>query len=395
MNEAAYHALTTNATPAASTWRSVAIVQRVVTDYNVPLFNGLLERLGDDRINLSIIAGDDGNRNHLRESLNQVTNAVRVRNIRLGKKLYWQPVLSRLKSFDLIIIEQSNAALVNYPLIWRRHRKLGPKIAYWGHGRTFSPSDTGPLRAAWKRGMTNLVDHFFAYTDLSARTVMASGVSPDKITVVNNSLDTSQNTAARLAMNAERRARVRSEFGLPSGPVAIFCSRLLEGRQLPFLLDACRLSRDRVPDLQIVVIGDGEKYDWLSREAANTPWLHPMGALYGEPKANLLAASDLFVMPAQMGLSILEAFSAGLPVVCANFSGHGPEVEYLVHGENGLTTQTNREAFADAIVSIAGNETNKLKLAGEAVETARRYSLTKSIARFAQGINSVLGVNRV
>jgi glycosyltransferase involved in cell wall biosynthesis len=60
-----------------------------------------------------------------------------------------------------------------------------------------------------------------------------------------------------------------------------------------------------------------------------------LGPVYGEESLELLSASDVYCLPGAIGLSIVDAFYCGLPVVTENVV-HGPEIMYLKDGVNGF-----------------------------------------------------------
>ena len=285
--------------------RSVAIAIRFIPHYRVEFFNGLEERLKTSSIDLTIFADHAVPQAYVSDALNDVHAAVGVSNFYFGlhdflgsrfartggaslRPPYWQPIFFRLLSFDLVIIEQSNSALLNYPLFARR-RLLGdtPRIAFWGHGENLQRRDKG-LRRWIKRSQTKQADHWFVYTDLSADIVRRLDVSDDIITVVNNSVDTSATKLARQS-DAASRQRKKSDLGLGDAPVAIFCARLTKNKALPFLVEACRAARAEFGEFNLLVIGQGPYGPWLREQADKETWIHPMGPLYGDDKAGLLA----------------------------------------------------------------------------------------------------------
>ena len=48
-------------------------------------------------------------------------------------------------------------------------------------------------------------------------------------------------------------------------------------------------------------------------------------------------------LPSHVGLSIIDGFAAGLPVLVANFDNHCPEIAYLEENVNGLMTLSQKK----------------------------------------------------
>ena len=100
-------------------------------------------------------------------------------------------------------------------------------------------------------------------------------------------------------------------------------ARLSENKALPFLVDACRAAREKIGHFSLLIIGDGDYAPWLRQQAETDTWIHPVGPLYGSEKAEMLALADIFLLPSANGLSILDSFAAGLPLLSARFGNHG------------------------------------------------------------------------
>lgn len=386
--------------------KSVAIVTRFIPHYRVEFLNGLEERLRASSVGLTVFAGQSLPQAYMSDALEQVPAAVHVRNYYFGlrdylgdrwarsggttmRPPYWQPILGRLRSFDLVIVEQSNSALLNYPLVFRR-RLLGPppKIGFWGHGQNLQVHESG-LRRWLKTGMTSQADHWFGYTDHSADILHRLGISDDLITIVNNSVDTKITRSAN-DMDETAKQRKRAELGLGDSPVAVFCARLSKNKALPFVVEACRAAREKFGDFTLLVIGDGHYGPWLREQAEKEDWIRPLGALYGAEKAELLGLSDIFLLPSMVGLSILDSFAAGLPILSARFNNHSPEIAYLKDGVNGLMTDPTVESYSDAIVRVLSDTQMRRSLSAGARKSSDDYSVDAMVDNFARGIAKVL-----
>ena len=385
--------------------KSVAFVTRSIPHYRVDFLNRLEERLTAEAIGLTVFADHVSPHTYHADGLPLVPCAVGVPNYYLGlRKIlgrryertsgnslrppYWQPIFRRLLSFDLVVVEQSNSALLNYPLILHRQLADFPRIAFWGHGENLQATRKG-LRHGIKRAMTHHADHWFVYSELSAGIMRKLGVDDDIITIVNNSVDTNA-VKAVCAISPATKARKKSELGLDGSPVAVFCARLTGNKALPFLVDACRAAREKFGDFTLLVIGDGHYADWLRGQAESEAWIRPLGPLYDREKAVALAAADVFLLPSANGLSILDSFAAGLPILSANFGNHGPEIAYLENEVNGLMTDATVESYSDAIVRVLSDEELRKTLSAGARRSADLYTVDAMVENFARGIEQAL-----
>jgi glycosyltransferase involved in cell wall biosynthesis len=96
--------------------------------------------------------------------------------------------------------------------------------------------------------------------------------------------------------------------------------------------------------------------------------------------------AQVFLNPGLVGLTILEAFAAGLPVVTADFRNHSPEIEYLVPGVNGVITAADRESYASAVVNLLDDDALRASLREGALATARSHSIEAMVENFHRGI---------
>ena len=142
-----------------------------------------------------------------------------------------------------------------------------------------------------------------------------------------------------------------------NGTVFLFLSRLHPKKQLERLLDALALLRRRHPEApwQLWIAGTGEPayLKALQHQASQLAladrcrWL---GFLEGEPKWQVLAAADWFVLPSaseNFGIAAIEALAAGTPVILS------PEVAVAdaIHAAGaGLLSPSDPVSLADQLV---------------------------------------------
>ena len=113
--------------------------------------------------------------------------------------------------------------------------------------------------------------------------------------------------------------------------------------------------------------------------------------MYGAQKCEWLAAGDIMVMPSAVGLSILDAFAARMPLATTDLRNHGPEIAYIENGVNGLITSPDPDAYAAALVNVLGNP-QKLRTMSEAASASvKKYSFEEMISRFEEGVHEALG----
>jgi glycosyltransferase involved in cell wall biosynthesis len=300
-------------------------------------------------------------------------------------------VLRHLPGFDLVIMTQEAKLLPNYFLHTWRYLG-GPRIAYWGHGRNFQPRPGAWAPEGVKRLSARLVDWWFAYTDLTARVLMDFAVPRDRITVVNNSIDTSALRRWREQVGAAELEAFRRSLGIQSDQVAIFSGGMHADKRIDFLLDACLAIRRQIPDFEMIFVGDGPEAGLVRNAAAQHRWIHFLGPLFDADRVLPFAAAKVTLMPGLVGLVILDAFVFEAPLVTVTAPYHSPEIAYLKNEENGLMVDagSDPDKYAEAVAGLMADARRLGRLQDGCRQAARRYSVEDMGLRFAEGVVSAL-----
>lgn len=367
----------------------VVVIQRRLTHYRVPLFELMREKLHSEGVELQVVYGDPTREETLKDDSGVLPWGIHVPCAYwLNGRLCWQNAMHVVRDADLVVITQENRLLFNYLFGIIRG---GRKWAFWGHGRNFQSSDPDSLRERFKRWLARHVDWWFTYTALSTRSVVDSGFPEERITELNNTIDISSLARDLRLVDGIGKAEVRNRFGLGQGPVALSLASLHDDKRFDILLEACDLIRQKIPDFQLLIVGDGPRRD-VVQKAANLGggWIRWAGALSGMDKAYALRAADIMVNPGMVGLSIVDSFVAALPMVTTSHKRHSPEISYLKTGINGLITDPDPQAFAAGVVELLSDRNRLVRLAAGAREAADGLSIEAMAERFCRGIHYCL-----
>ena len=87
-----------------------------------------------------------------------------------------------------------------------------------------------------------------------------------------------------------------------------------------------------------------------------------------------------------MGLGILDAFAAGLPMVTTQWGRHSPEIAYLENGVNGLMTADDLNSYVRETVALMGNDARLARLRTGCHASASEFSLEHMVDRFCAGV---------
>ncbi len=363
----------------------VAIVQRRMTRYRVPLFERLRTLLDARGVDLTVIVGDPLPSERTRGDGGHLDWGQHVRcHYWFNGRLCWQPAWAWLRDADLVIVTQENKLLLNLLLVTRRRRV---PLALWGHGRNFQARRGDGLSEWLKRRLIRRADWWFAYTGLSRELVLGAGFAAQRITVLDNADDTEALRASLAAVSSESLTELRREFGLGPGPVALLLSSLHGGKCIDFQIEVAGRARAIVPELQLLVIGDGPARSVVLKAAAGAPWIRWMGARTGRDKAVSLRLANVMLQTHGAGLVAVDSLVAGVPLVLARDGGHGPEIAYLRHDENCLIAEESSvEACASALIRLLRDAALHERLARQCRADGARFGIEPMAQRFCDGI---------
>jgi L-malate glycosyltransferase len=377
--------------------QSVVIVQRRLPHYRVPFFEGLREFLAGHGIRLALLHGlapaseqsknDAGN---LAWATSVASRSLRI----LGREFVWQHIHSAIGQANLVILSQENKLVSNFPILFG-HRSAQRKVAFWGHGANLQSDRPQGLSETVKRLIATRVDWWFAYSEITHAYIKALGYPENRITTVNNAVDSARLQADLDAVTEADLALARHTLGIGQEAfVACFCGSLYEEKRIPFLLEVARRVKQTHPGFFLIIMGDGALRGEVERFAAENRWVHFAGFVAGKQKALLLKLSQIMLNPGLAGLNVVDAFCGGLVFLTTHNKGHGPEIAYLEHGHNGLITEPNIEQYKQQIGKLIDAPQALAVLRKQARGSASQYSIGQMVNRFGQGVLECLDVER-
>ncbi|WP_263770586.1 glycosyltransferase [Propionivibrio soli] len=184
------------------------------------------------------------------------------------------------------------------------------------------------------------------------------------------------------------RAAFRSRLGVgETRPLALFVGRVAHEKNIGFLLDVVDLARESIPDLLLVIAGEGPAVASLQRSVADRKLGSNVTFIgYLDRKTELpacYAAADAFVFASRtetQGLVLLEAMSAGLPVVALAEMG---TTDIVGPRKGAIVPDDNPYAFSMALVELLRDPCLKSRLAAEARAYAAQWSDAALAGRMA------------
>jgi L-malate glycosyltransferase len=204
------------------------------------------------------------------------------------------------------------------------------------------------------------------------------GVSPDRVHVCYNGIDTEKFRPARETPRPESLRDAR----LVIGTVCV----LRPEKGLPVLLDAFACACREVSGMKLVFVGSGPMKDELQSSAER---LGIAGSVVFQPATDdvprWLSAMDIFVLPSRseaLSNSLMEAMACGAAAVASNVGGN-PEL--VRDGETGLLFPSGDvNALAAGFGRLAADAELRKRMAAAGSEFIRsRMSIETAAARMA------------
>jgi len=207
--------------------------------------------------------------------------------------------------------------------------------------------------------------------------LLGLGFRADRVVAVNNGVDPMFQPGGRRSPT----------------PLVLCVARLAPVKRQVELIEAAVVARQRVPDLQLTIVGDGPLRPALEARVAvhgAQEWVRFAGRLsHAElvaeyQRAWLVSSASL---AEGWGLTLTEAAACGTPAVATDVSGHRSSV---VNGVTGILVPLDRlgETMADVLL----DHDRRAAMAAAALDRARTLTWDESARGILAGLHSQLRV---
>ena len=299
-----------------------------------------------------------------------------------------ETVLEAARDYDLIHVQTPFAA--HYAGLHAAKNLGKPVLAtyhtlfeeYLQHYIPFLPAASlRALARRFSRGQCNALDAVVVPSTAMESRLRAYGVETD-MHILPTGLPES-------AFRPGDRTRFRVRHGIPQeSPVALFVGRVAHEKNIAFLLDALSQARKNMPELLLLITGEGPALADLRRQAERLGLVDAVRFLGYLDRRNELpdayAAADAFVFASQtetQGLVLLEAMAQGCPVVAQSVMG---TADILQAGRGCVVAPDDPHEFARALLQLLGDSELHASLSAQARQYAREWSDSALARRMAQ-----------
>ena len=262
-----------------------------------------------------------------------------------------------------------------------------PAIIHKPHGHLFY-GHFGPRVSRFfllvERLLSRITDHVVALTPMEARDHLALKVlTADKISIIHSGVELN-----RYHITAKKRQQKKEELGIsPDSLVVGFVGWLIPIKGVSYLVNAMAEVLQRHPNSLLVLVGkDDEKgeEEIKLREKVESLGLEDRVRFLGwrQDVDEIMGCFDVFVLPSLnegMGRVLVEAMSAGLPIVASRVGGIPDLVK---HGENGLLVPpANAGALEQAISDLLSDKAKRKRMGETGKKMCGPYSIEAMVEK--------------
>jgi len=195
-------------------------------------------------------------------------------------------------------------------------------------------------------------------------------VPQQKITVIPHGIDVDHYTPVTPSL----RDQAREQLNLPKDKtIASYVGRFDVPKNHVWLVDLAIACRDRLPQVMIMLAGDGPDAKRLEKLIQKHQLFdHTRLFDYRDPLM-LYHASDAFLLPSAaegFSLSCAEALSCGIPVLRTQTAGYQ---EQIIENQTGLSVPVDHDLFMTQAMSFLSNPVQLARMGTQAAAYVREH----------------------
>lgn len=230
-------------------------------------------------------------------------------------------------------------------------------------------------------------DGALSYSTDGLKIMPTYGIDKNLVFVTYNSSDTD-------ALVQQKAQIAQNPPVLPANDYRIIhIGRLVKWKRVDLLLESFQMVLKKFPQAELVVIGDGPELQNLKKQAQQLNINENLlftGAIYDPATIGAyMTASSLYVLAGMGGLSINDAMTYELPIICSVCDS--TEKDLITDGVNGFFFRENDATdLAEKIIQILNDPTLKARMGKASLDIVEnKINLTNVSKRFADAFQTI------
>jgi 1,2-diacylglycerol 3-alpha-glucosyltransferase len=237
----------------------------------------------------------------------------------------------------------------------------------------------------WGLNKTNLV---IAPSTLVKNDLLAHGVMKD-VAIIHSGLDLDRKKIDEKLV-LRKSEKIKKSYSIGEN-VVLYFGRVSWEKSLDTLILAFSLVLNKIPDAQLLIVGDGPASDSLKKHADDLGISKNIIFLGFKPHEEIMTGiffklAKVFVNPSKtetQGITTIEAMAFGVPIIAVNCGGSAEVV-----GEYGILYEPdNVSDMTQEICRVLTDRKKREYLASQSFDRARDFSLNRTV-------NKIEGVYR-
>jgi glycosyltransferase involved in cell wall biosynthesis len=304
--------------------------------------------------------------------IDRVFNEIIMPNKKIGPFYIQSGILTQVASgeYDVIIAMFDVRWLNNVLAVFF---KKNARFIFWGH-RYSNNVVINKVRDL----LMLITDGILLYSNSEVVRMNSRGIENSKIFVAPNTM--------YISNCSDGSSSIKNSF--------IFVGRAQKRKQVDILIRSFSEILDRIPSyVKLNIIGSGvenENLKILANQLNISDRVNFMGEIIDEEKLKyLFHQAYAYISPGPVGLSVLQSFAYGIPVVTNHSGKHGPEFSNLIPNNNALLFNNFGE-LKEILVSLCVDSSLSSRLGKNAYEFySNERTLEKMIFGFKDAIENI------
>lgn len=309
--------------------KKIAIVNPIINNYRLEFFTKLNKDVQIDlytyrKRNLATVDG---------LSISSDTLSKKLKSKTIGPFLLYDFLPLVNKGYEYIVI-LGNVKHLSAWLLLIIGKLIGLKVILWGHGISVTRYLNEYEKLPWIRlTMYRLAYGAWFYT---ANELQLYKKKIKKLVAVNlnNTISEVDDIIKFNPFDTERKQKIKNKYKIKNKKLLIICTRFESPtRKADKLIDVIKGINK---EWGLIIIGDGK----LKPDFSKFNNVYDFGSIYERSlKSEFFLIADLYIQLGHIGLSVVEAFAYGLPIITLKRSEtthHSVEYNYVIDKKNGF-----------------------------------------------------------
>lgn len=246
---------------------------------------------------------------------------------------------------------------------------------------------TNALLSAYFRNRQNKSDFVTMPTEQAITHLLSKGKGPGvPIAAVSNGVDLSHFKPGKASDAFYKKYGVDKNL-----PTVLYVGRIDPEKKVGVVIDAFMKAEKKLPNAQLVIVGDGVDKVRLEKTVAGHDNIHFLGRIVGNELYEAYKLGDVFATASEIetqGIVLIEAAACGLPLIAVN---KGAVSEVCITDKNGYLCEPGSvDEIVEAMTKILSDDKLREKFSKASIEIASEHDFEKTLDRFINIYNKVI-----